>query len=135
MRAGRPAMTSRVLIVEDDPALLTILAMSFEEAGFQVSAVESCQEAYALPDGTFKLALLDYQLPDGNGLELLAYLLTRTPQLPIIVMSAHSDPNLVTLAHTVGARAFLRKPLNGQDLRQVLDDKILDVAQGKTRLR
>ncbi len=128
-------MTSRVLIVEDDSAFVTILAMYFEEAGFQVSAVESCQEAYALPKGTFKLALLDYQLPDGNGLELLAYLLTRTPQLPVIVMSAHGEPDLVALAHTVGARAFLRKPLNGQDLRQVLDDKILDVAQGKTRLR
>ena len=121
-------MTSRVLIVDDDLALLTILAMYFEEAGFQASTVGSCREACSLPTGTFELALLDYQLPDGNGLELLAHLLRHKPELPVIVMSAHRDPEIATLALAVGARAFLRKPLDAKELKQVLDETTHDAA-------
>ncbi len=110
-------MNQNLLIVEDDMALNRMLTWCFEDLGYRVTAVASCESAVQKarsqrPD----FALLDYRLPDGTGLELLQRLRTLYPDLPIIVMSADSDGELPRLAQAEGAYAFLRKPVQAAQL-------------------
>lgn len=119
-------MTIKMLIVDDDAALASILALHFEDRGFTVTEMSSCRAARALL-GTrkFKIALLDYQLHDGCGLDLAQALRQAEPSVRIIVMSGSDDPTLRERLFAEGLEHFLSKPLRAQELdsvvRQALD--------------
>ena len=62
----------KLLITEDDKSLLCMMCWEFEELGYQVTTATSCGEAFdAISESRFDLALLDYNLPDGVGTELM----------------------------------------------------------------
>jgi len=68
--------------------LRQMLVWEFEELGYRVSAATRCNEALTLTEAHhFDLALLDYNLPDGIGTELMEKLYLRYPKLPIILYS------------------------------------------------
>lgn len=106
-----------LLIVDDDLALAAMLALHFEDCGFEVSQAHNCREARALiSKHTFDLALVDYQLPDGTGLELLGILRKTTPHLKIIIMSGVDDPGLKNRLDINGLRYFISKPIESTKL-------------------
>lgn len=114
-------MTCHLLIVEDDAALNLALTLHFEEQGFQVTGAHRVAEALAAlatrpPDA----ALLDQQLPDGTGLELLGQLLAREPGLPVIMMTGVRDLDLAIRAIQQGAYDFVHKPVQTQELELTL---------------
>lgn len=85
-------MGTRVLIVDDEKIVRWTLAQALEEAGSSTDSAATAAEALAkvtreLPD----LVLLDYQLPDRNGLELLADLRKLAPRLPVVMLTAHAS--------------------------------------------
>ena len=106
-------MCGDVLIVEDDEGLATMLALHLEDAGLCAAGARTCREALFLAEARrFELVFLDYQLPDGTGLEVLQTLRSRQPEAPVVMMSATHDPGLVARARRRGACDFLMKPLS-----------------------
>jgi len=114
-------MTHRLLIIEDDPALSEMLAMHFEDLDFAVTRAERGQIGLEqLRRGRFDLLLLDQQLPDGLGSELIGPLLELDPQLPILMMTGKHDLELAIDAMQQGAADFVHKPVKTEELTQTV---------------
>lgn len=111
----------QVLCVEDHPACMKILQASLREFA-EVRGVGSCQRALAeLQDSEPALVLLDIDLPDGNGLDILDAMRAepRLRDVPVMVISAVADDRLFEDAKSRGASACLSKPVDLQEVRQV----------------
>ncbi len=115
-------MTHHLLIVEDDQALNQMLALHFEDEGYSVEGVHSCRGALARLDaGRVDLLLLDQQLPDGKGTDLLRAVLGRDPGLPVIMMTGEHDLELAIDAIKQGAADFVHKPVKAGELQQTIE--------------
>jgi len=116
-----PPMT-RLLIIEDDPALGEMLSLHFEEQGAQVQLADHCATARqrATAQG-YDLILLDQQLPDGLGIELLPELQAALPDTPIIMMTGQHDLELAIEAIKQGAADFIHKPIQTTELQTAVD--------------
>jgi diguanylate cyclase (GGDEF)-like protein len=105
----------RVLVADDDRLLRDIAAATLEDAGFQVEAVASGDEALAaclrqMPD----LLLLDVEMPGCDGYETCANLrmLPGGLDVPIVMVTGLDDPMSIHLAYDAGATDFVVKPIN-----------------------
>jgi two-component system response regulator AtoC len=114
-------MADQLLIVEDDSQLNEMLALHFEEAGFEVAGALTCEQAERLmSDRPPDLVLLDQQLPDGTGLELLTQIQKQHPEQPVIMMTGRHDLELAIEAIKAGASDFIHKPIDTKALEQVV---------------
>ena len=113
-------MTARILVVEDDPALLSILEAAIAYGGFTSHAVQSGLEAIDLfKAGGFDAVLMDLGLPDFDGGELLKAL-RQLSDLPIIVVSGRGTEQDKIEALDLGADDFVPKPfLPGELLARI----------------
>jgi DNA-binding response OmpR family regulator len=112
---------ANVLIVEDEDVLARSIARSLSNIGHDVivsRTLEEGEQAFVArrPD----LALLDMELPDGDGLDLLARWAIRDPELRVLVMTAHADPEYSARALKLGAHACVRKPMDLNDLAGIV---------------
>lgn len=115
-----------LLVVDDDNALGQMLAWDLEELGYRVHKVGDVRSALeGLETLRPDLVLLDYRLPDGNGLDILERLNRFTPTPPAIVISGESEPGLPQRCRQQGAREFLRKPLQVTSLDQLIRGLLL----------
>jgi DNA-binding NtrC family response regulator len=115
-------MSRRILIIEDDLPLSQMLALHFEDQGADVTTVARCAAGLAQAQATaYDLILLDQQLPDGNGIELLPRLVEQTPDTPIIMMTGQHDLELAIQAIKQGAADFIHKPLKTATLQATVD--------------
>ncbi|WP_078121685.1 response regulator [Thiosocius teredinicola] len=90
MIARRPPR-KRLLIVDDDAGLCQMLAWEFEDLGYDVELAYDCREGgRCLSDRRFDAILLDYHLPDGNGVSLMRQMRHRQPGAVWGLMSADS---------------------------------------------
>jgi predicted signal transduction protein with EAL and GGDEF domain/FixJ family two-component response regulator len=116
-----------ILVADDDPILREIAGASLEASGFVVQAVATGDAAVAacvlrMPD----IALLDVEMPDGNGYQACANIraLPGGANLPIVMVTGLDDPASIDLAYEAGATDFVVKPLNwallGHRIRYVL---------------
>jgi two-component system, NtrC family, nitrogen regulation response regulator NtrX len=102
-----------VLVVDDDGEIRSLLTLILKAEGYEVRAAASGAEAFALlRAGGFNLAMLDYQLPDTDGLKILAEAKKADPLLPVIMMSGMATVKLAVEAVKLGADDFLEKPLD-----------------------
>ena len=116
------AMTTRLLIVEDDAALNQMLRFHFEDRGCEVKGVGTCRDALQVfASQAFDLVLLDQQLPDGTGVELLAKLRDQEPDLPVMMMTGQHDLELAIEAIKMGAAEFVHKPIRTEQLQGTVD--------------
>jgi DNA-binding NtrC family response regulator len=115
-------MTRRLLIIEDDTALSQMLEMHFEDQGFAISTAETARAGLEqLQRARFDLVLLDQQLPDGRGSELISALLEPDPQLPVVMMTGRHDLELAIAAIQKGAADFVHKPIKTDELQQTVE--------------
>ncbi len=116
-RHHRPA----ILLVDDDPDILTALADLLDHEGFGVTAVSTCADALSQIEAhRFASMLLDIGLPDGDGLSLLDPIQVMAPSLPIIVLTALMTPGSTAGALSRGAFACLAKPYDRQAILALL---------------
>ena len=114
---------TRLLIADDDPDMLQLLASALRHAGYKVrTAVDGVQALTMVSVHPPDALLTDLAMPSLNGWELLSLCRTEPPlaDLPIIVMS--SVEGLAPLAAARGADAYLVKPFTWQDARHVIED-------------
>jgi DNA-binding response OmpR family regulator len=112
-----PQRFQRILVIDDEPALLMALATVLEQAGFQVFAAQSGREATAMIlEHPIDLLITDLNMPDEDGIEIIRRLRKDHPQLKVIAMSGTFGPNIMSIAQKLGADATLSKPMTGTKL-------------------
>lgn len=115
-------MARRLLIVEDDRRLRQMLSWELEDLGYEVALAEGCAAALELARSRpFDLALIDYNLPDGDGIGLMESLRERQPGLRALLCSGVPTPENVARAIRKGAYAFIAKPVRADRLHRTFE--------------
>ncbi|TVT59875.1 MAG: sigma-54-dependent Fis family transcriptional regulator [Sedimenticola thiotaurini] len=115
-------MTNRLLIIEDDDSLNQMLQLHFEEQGFLVEGVNRCDQGLEkLKQSAYNLLLLDQQLPDGKGIDLLKRISDESLDQTVIMMTGQHDLELAIEAIKLGAADFIHKPIKISELQHVVD--------------
>ena len=106
-------MADNILIVEDTATLSMVYRQALSRVGHSVTCAFDLAEARGvLVKDTPDLVLLDLQLPDGDGLDLLGELRASMPQVPVIVITANGSINRAVQAMRAGAFDFMVKPFD-----------------------
>lgn len=106
-----------VLLVEDDPMIVSALAGLLEGEGYRVRAVGRQDEAVAaLAETTFDLALLDVTLAQGNGFAVCAAAREVAPDMPVIFLTASDDEYSTVAGLDMGAVDYIAKPFRAREL-------------------
>ncbi len=118
-----PAQSERVLLVDDDQAMARLIRSLLQASGYQdVQHVATAAEAM-MAARTAEIILLDHQLPDASGIDLLPRLLAgRDPQPSVLIITAYGSESLAAAALRLGAEDYLVKDGSLKELLpQVLD--------------
>jgi DNA-binding NtrC family response regulator len=121
---------ANILIVDDEQLLRWSLKERLEESGHRVVEAETGREAIEQFASGVDLVLLDYRLPDADGLGLLERMKAEDADVPVILMTAYSSVDQAVQAIKGGAYHYLNKPFDLEEL-VLLADKALET----TRLR
>jgi DNA-binding response OmpR family regulator len=114
----------RILIVDDDRSIGTMLKRSLARHGFVVDTADSAEEALALADAMpYDAALVDLVMPGRDGASLADELRKRVPGIPIGLLTGYRHSPLVTAAERAGARLF-PKPVIIQEVVDFLKGEI-----------
>ena len=113
------------LVVDDEPDIRELLAITLARMDIECTAAADVREAKAnLNERDFDICLTDMKLPDGNGLDLVAYIQQHHPNLPVAVITAHGNMESAIQALKSGAFDFVNKPLDINDLRSLVSQAI-----------
>lgn len=107
-----PGTGMRVLVVDDERLVRWSLRERLEREGHEVIEASDGEQALAEHRRGIDLALLDYRLPDMDGLQILEELLARDADLPIIMITAHSSVDHAVRAMEAGAFHYAAKPFD-----------------------
>ncbi len=103
----------RILIIEDEVTLNKMLAEGLKEFGYQSDVVETLKDGeYYLDIRNYDLVLMDWMLPDGNGVDIIGNIKTKTPKTVVVVVSARDDNESEIEALRSGADDYIRKPFD-----------------------
>ena len=129
-RIGRRAALTKarseteILIVEDDPDQLALADLRVSMAGYKVRVADSANAFLQtmFDDGAPDLLVLDLQLPDGDGFEILARMRRHRAlsALPIILLTARDEPEMIVKGLVLGADAYVTKPYTKRLLADVI---------------
>lgn len=113
----RPSRRPSILVADDEPRLLRTLADLLRSRGFKVSEAQGGQEACEqLHRQTFDLALLDLNMPETDGFQVMAEIGRLQPDCGVIVVSGESSFSTVSRALRRGAQDYIRKPFDPDEL-------------------
>lgn len=119
--------SSTVWVVDDDRSIRWVLEKALQGAGLNHEVFDSADAARkALENTTPSVVITDIRMPGEDGLSLLEHLHTVSPNLPVIVMTAHSDLDSAVASYSRGAFEYLPKPFD-------VDDAILLVQRALER--
>jgi len=104
-------MNEQILFVDDDESIRESLALYLKTKGLVVATAKSAQEAmWIIENASVSLVILDVELGNENGLDLLAQLKQTHPKLPVIMFTSHGeDVEMLTDALASGAEGYLSK--------------------------
>ncbi|MDQ3268236.1 MAG: sigma-54 dependent transcriptional regulator [Pseudomonadota bacterium] len=122
MNVDIQAGTARVLVVDDEPDILELIELALLRMGLQVDRASNVQEALQqLNTKTYQLCLTDMRLPDGEGLEVVQYIIARDMHVPVAVITAHGNMENAIFALKAGAFDYLSKPVALTQLRALVN--------------
>ena len=131
---------TQVLLIDDDPHLRLALSQTLDLAGLRVLALDNAQGVAARLGRDWPgVVVSDIRMPGLDGLQLLAQIHERDPELPVLLITGHGDVPLAVQAMRAGAYDFLEKPFASEQLlesvrraldlrRLVLDNRSLRLA-------
>lgn len=107
------SLLPQILIVDDDPAIRSLLERFYERSGYTAVSVGSGEEALALlQQRNIDLVITDIKLPRMNGTELVANMKENCPGVPVMVITGHSDIDIAINVLKNGACDFIIKPFD-----------------------
>jgi two-component system KDP operon response regulator KdpE len=117
MDAHPPGLTGRrILVVDDDATIVTLLRRALEQAGARVDECEAgTQVLPAVASASYDALLLDIGLPEIGGIEVLERV-RRSSDLPILMVTAEDDEPTAVRALRAGADDYVRKPISGSEV-------------------
>jgi nitrogen regulation protein NR(I) len=126
----------KILIIDDDEGLVHFLSRYFKRKGHKVTACLSGQEALEkITTDDFDLILLDYKMPEINGLDTLSKIKSIEVKTPVIIMTAYGTTDLAIETMKRGAYDYLIKPFNRKDLSRIVGEALLANRQMKEVVR
>ncbi|MBI5444964.1 MAG: sigma 54-interacting transcriptional regulator [Deltaproteobacteria bacterium] len=112
----------RILIVDDDPALLRLLTLRLTSAGYEVTTAESGEQALArLVPARPQLVITDLRMEPMDGMALFDALRKVNATLPVIMLTAHGSIPEAVAATKRGVFSFLTKPFSGKELLEEVE--------------
>ena len=125
--------TPKILLVEDTPTMQVLYLSILNKAGHGADSAGSIEEARGfLSERSYQVVLLDLNLPDGDGLDLLDEILLGNPGAQVIVITANGSLNKAIQAMRSGATDFLVKPFTADKLLASVDraSEVIDTVSG-----
>lgn len=108
---------NRILVVDDEDALRTVLSSELEGEGYHVRSAADGQEAInVLTDQDFDLILLDIKMPNVDGFEVLKFVKERHPKTKVVMLTGFADLKNAIESKKLGAEDFVSKPYDLVDL-------------------
>jgi DNA-binding NtrC family response regulator len=117
-----------ILVVDDEPLIRWALTTRLQDEGYRVLEAETAADALSRFREGVDLVLLDYKLPDGDGLDVLRQIKAADPDILVILLTAHASVELAVEAMKQGAYHYANKPFNLDEI-VLLVDKALDTTQ------
>ena len=118
-----PAKSSpkKILVVDDDEAVLKVVQLQLEYGGFSVAVEKNAHGMLlAVSQGEYDAVLLDLGLPDMDGLQALKKLKSFKPALPVIIVTGNHEEEKGRQAMELGAWDYVTKPIDFKYLKNVL---------------
>jgi DNA-binding response OmpR family regulator len=116
-------MTKKVLIVDDDPMIRSLVTAMLEAEGFSVRQAEDGEKGVEILDTVerpvpFSLIILDVMMPGMNGLDVLTRLKLHphTEKIPVLMLTGESKAEDIMAGYSVGADYYITKPFTRQQL-------------------
>lgn len=117
--------SERILLVDDNKGQRVTLESILKSAGFQVTSADCGTAALAAAEKEdFAAALLDIKMPDITGIEVLKTLKETKPEIAVIMMTGYSETDYAIDALNHGATAYLLKPANIEQIKNLLRQAI-----------
>jgi len=114
----------RILVADDDPAILRLVTAIVQKEGYKVVPARDGKEAYKIlqSDSEFIAGIFDVVMPHIQGPELVRYMKTeqRLMKIPVMMMTAEQNPKLSSDSFSAGAVVFLPKPFTTAQLQIML---------------
>jgi len=111
---------ARLLLVDDEPAMLFALKELAESHKYEAVLARSGAEALAQLDGV-DAVVTDYSMPEMDGVQLLKFIRDRDESLPVVMLTAHGSERLAVRAMKAGAYEYVTKPLDIDEMGLVLE--------------
>jgi DNA-binding response OmpR family regulator len=123
-----------ILIIDDEPNLRRSLAMILQRAGYSITCAESAEQVHQyLQAGAYDLVFLDLKMPDINGLQLLPEIRRQYPEMPVLILTAHATLDSAIEAVRKGARDYLLKPINPEQILKRVGEVLAEQQQPRRR--
>jgi two-component system response regulator HydG len=131
--ARKETQRTKVLIVDDEPAIREVLEMILQEWGYEVRLASDGAEAKDLVE-TYdpEIVISDVVMPQLSGLDLLRCLKAGNPNRPVILVTAHASIDLAVESMKQGAQDFITKPMDYPKLRAILKAAESDIEMRQT---
>ncbi|TDO19075.1 sigma-54-dependent transcriptional regulator [Pedobacter duraquae] len=114
---------AKILIVEDDLTFSQLLEGFTRKHKYEPFPVHTVKEALKLlSQENFDLLLVDYRLPDGTGLDILAQLNEKGANIPLVIMTSFNDVRTAVKAIQLGASDYITKPVNPDELLMIIQN-------------
>lgn len=102
----------KILIVDDQAGIRILLNEVFQREGFQTILAANGLEALQLFGEHVDGVILDMKIPGMNGLEILQHIKEKKPEIPVMMMTAYGEQDLINTAMAMGAVGYFTKPFN-----------------------
>ena len=115
-------MAQTVLVVDDETNLRKVLGATLRREGYQVVLAENGDQAIArFDEGGIDLVISDLVMPQKDGFDVLRHVLSRAPDVPVILITAHGTVDSAVAAIKAGAFDYITKPFDQAEFKQVID--------------
>ena len=107
----------KILVVDDEPSIVTLLTFNLEKEGYQVaSATDGLDGLQLALSESFDFIILDVMLPSLDGIEIMKRLRQEKVETPILILTAKDDPIDRILGLEIGADDYLAKPFSPREV-------------------
>ncbi|HEX5735089.1 MAG TPA: response regulator [Blastocatellia bacterium] len=111
-----------ILLIDDEPSIGDALTIVLNDHGYRVVLALNGRDGVEMADRErFSVVITDLRLPDISGLDVLRHVKIKSPDRPVIIITAHITPELIVEAKSLGAIEVLAKPFFPSDILSLIE--------------